>query len=182
MVFEMLAGMGQNGRFLVRYIIIITAISWLFMVTAVSHAYTFPTTTIPAEGETVRGTPRRVVMQFSQPLEPTRSQIQVFDSQGSRVDQQNCGIDVSDPQRSTMVINLKPDLPTGSYTVRWTAVSAETNDTLNGQYQFTIAPTAWQMAGRGAIITAVVLFALGGWGSFAFTYHRLQQMNKATEA
>ncbi len=180
----MLAGMGQNGRFPVRHIFIIIAIFGLFMATAVSHAhvsyaYTFPTTTTPAEGETVRGTPRRVIMQFSQPLEPTRSQIQVFDSQGGRVDQHNCGIDVSDPQRSTMVVNLQPDLPTGSYTVRWTAVSAETNETLNGQYQFTIAPTVWQLAGKGILITAAGLFAFGGWAGFALTYRRLQQLKKA---
>lgn len=182
----MLAGMGQNGRFPVRQIIIIFTFFWLFMAAAVSHAhtfytYTFPTTTTPAEGETVRGTPRRVVMQFSQPLEPTSSQIQVFDSQGRRVDQQNCGIDVSDPQRSTMVVNLLPDLPPGSYTVRWTAVSAETNETLNGQYQFTIAPTVWQLAGKGILITTALLFAFGGWAGFALTYRRLQQLKKVTE-
>jgi copper transport protein len=181
----MLAGMGQNGRFPVRHLIIIFTLFWLLVATAVSHAlvsYAFPTTTTPAEGETVRGTPRRVVMQFSQPLEPTSSQIQVFDSQGSRVDQQNCGIDVSDPQRSTMVVNLRPDLPAGSYTVRWTAVSAETNETLNGQYQFTIAPTVWQLAGKSILITAAGLFAFGGWAGFAFTYHQLQQLKNENGA
>lgn len=154
---------------------------WLMVQnTAVSFAaYAMPTQSSPAAGDVIRSSPRRVVITFSEALEHIGSEIQVFDPDGRRVDLQNCGIDVSDPWGTTMVVNLRSDLAMGPYTVRWTTIAAESGELLSGQYQFTIAPSIWQYVMFVGAAVVGLITVTGGWVGFGVTYRRLRRLEQA---
>jgi copper transport protein len=145
-----------------------------------AQAYGVPIQSLPAEGSTVRNSPGYVSITFSSALDPFASQIEVYDEQGNKVDRDDCGIDVADPSRTTMVSTLMPDLEPGVYTVRWTTVAdsggKDDGYLVQGQYEFTIAPSFAQIA--LIVVTAVLafLFVAGGWLGFGLTYRRLRQV------
>ncbi len=148
-----------------------------------AQAYATPVLSAPYEGEVVRKAPAYVMVAFSEPVDPFASQIEVFDANGRKVDRNDCGIDVADPSRKTMISTLESDLPTGVYTVHWTTVadgdSQEEGYTIKGQFEFTIAPPLYQVALAGIAIILGFLFVTGGWVGFGLTLRRLRRLEAA---
>jgi methionine-rich copper-binding protein CopC len=95
----------------------------------------------PADGAHLDQAPERVVATFSEELDSSLSSLLVEDVQGTQVDSGNGGVDLNDLDHLTMVASL-PLLPTGTYTVRWDAVSAEDGDDTEGAFTFTIGSGA----------------------------------------
>jgi methionine-rich copper-binding protein CopC len=65
---------------------------------------------------------------------PAFSTLQVQDSQGKQVDNKDAHLDA---QNKSLFIVTTPQLPPGTYTVTWQAVSVDTHKT-QGKFKFTV--------------------------------------------
>ena len=88
----------------------------------------------PRVGSTVTNSPTGIKIWFTQELEPAFSTLQVQDAQGKEVDKKDAHLD--DKDKSLFLVSL-PQLPSGTYTVIWHAISVDTHKT-QGQFEFTI--------------------------------------------
>ena len=70
----------------------------------------------PSPNSVLDEAPDRVVIWFTEPLEPMLSEIRVLDSLGNRVDDGASSVDPNDP--TVMSVGLGP-VPDGTYTVAW---------------------------------------------------------------
>jgi methionine-rich copper-binding protein CopC len=86
----------------------------------------------PPAGAMVPGTPLVLKVWFTQEL-MRASTIVIVDESGARVDLGDGRVDLDDPDRKVMLITV-PELPTGSYTVYWSTVSAEDGHTGCGAF------------------------------------------------
>lgn len=93
----------------------------------------------PAPGSVVNAAPRVVRTWFTDELEPHRSAISVWDGHGRRADDGKGGVDLNDLDRKSMIAQLKPLSP-GTYSVKWTAVSADDLNVATGTFRFTVRP------------------------------------------
>ena len=89
----------------------------------------------PAVNSVVEESPERVTVRFTEPLEPALSEIQVFDTQGIRVDRQDSVVDPSDPL--LMSVSVEP-LADGTYTVAWKNVSTVDGHRVRGAFVFSV--------------------------------------------
>jgi methionine-rich copper-binding protein CopC len=87
----------------------------------------------PGAGAVVASPPKEIVLEFSEPLEPTFSGAAVSDAAGRDVEAARAVI-----QGGSMHVALNP-LPAGRYRVVWRAVSVDTHRT-EGSYSFTVKP------------------------------------------
>lgn len=99
-----------------------------------AQAHAFIDHSDPAVGSTVLAAPKVVNIWFTQELEPAFSWIKVTDKSGAAVNDGSSFIDASNNQE--MDIKLKP-LPTGTYTVKWHALSVDTHTT-QGDFTFQV--------------------------------------------
>jgi methionine-rich copper-binding protein CopC len=88
----------------------------------------------PKVGSTVTNSPPEIKIWFTQNLEPAFSKLEVQDAQGKEVDKKDAHLDGKD--KSLFLVSL-PQLPAGTYTVIWHAVSVDTHKT-QGTFHFTI--------------------------------------------
>jgi methionine-rich copper-binding protein CopC len=93
----------------------------------------------PAEGEELVRAPDEVRLSFVEPVEASFRPIEVYDSDGDRVDGDDARSDPNDP--STVVASVQEGLPAGSYTVRWIVTSAD-GDPVSGEYAFSVSESS----------------------------------------
>ena len=89
----------------------------------------------PKVGNTLTNSPTEIKIWFTQNLEPAFSTLEVRDPQGQEVDKKDAHLD--DKDKSLFLVSLPQQLPTGTYTVIWHAVSVDTHKT-QGRFEFTI--------------------------------------------
>jgi copper transport protein len=92
----------------------------------------------PRDEEMRPDAPDRIIVRYDQELETRHSTLQVFDAEGRLVDKGGGRVDLNDPDHASMVVGLPVPLPSGSYTVRWTAISAEDGDRTEGRFVFRV--------------------------------------------
>lgn len=92
----------------------------------------------PESGQVLEESPDMVSTGFSEELDSQMSSLQVVDSAGLQVDAGDGGLDLDDLEHKTMLVSLPSSLPDGTYTVQWTAVSAEDGDAEEGQFTFIV--------------------------------------------
>ena len=100
-----------------------------------AEAHAFLDHAEPRVGSTVTGSPSVVKIWFTEELEEAFSKIQVFDATGKEIDKKDVKVDSAD--KSLMSVSV-PNLPTGTYKVKWSAVAVDTHHT-TGTYTFTVA-------------------------------------------
>jgi methionine-rich copper-binding protein CopC len=100
---------------------------------APAMAHAFLQHASPGAGATLAAAPKQIVLEFSEPLEPTFSGVGVTDAAGRDVDAAPAAI-----SGATMRVALKALAP-GRYRVRWHAVSVDTHRT-EGAYDITVKP------------------------------------------
>ena len=127
---------------------------------------------VPAAGSIVAAAPATVRLSFSEPVEVAPDALIVLAPDGSRVDARNAAVAADD--RSEVGVTLQP-ASRGTYSVRWSAVSAD-GHAISGTFQFSVGlPSAvaaaaaappdtstdlWlQAAGRWLHLVALVLLA-----------------------
>jgi copper resistance protein C len=89
---------------------------------------------IPAPGSSVETAPGEVILDFTEPLEPALSLIEVRDAGGGRVDDGASRVALGDGKR--LSVALKP-LRSGSYKVLWRVTSIDTHRS-EGSFEFTV--------------------------------------------
>ena len=87
----------------------------------------------PGAGARVAPSPRKVLLNFTEKLEPVFSSVAVTDRSGRSVEAGAVAV-----SGKSMEVSLRP-LPPGNYRVAWHAVSVDTHRT-EGAYSFTIKP------------------------------------------
>ncbi len=95
----------------------------------------------PAFDSEVDQLPERIELWFTQELAPG-STATVTGPDGGRVDNDDAAIDLFDPDRSLLVLSMQAELQPGEYTVEWTTVSGEDDDTETGTFVFAFTPAA----------------------------------------
>ena len=90
---------------------------------------------VPSPNSVLDEAPERVVIWFTEPIEPSLSEIRVLDSLGARVDD---GASFVDPNDATaMSVGLGP-IPDGTYTVAWKNVSTVDGHRVRGAFVFSV--------------------------------------------
>ena len=87
----------------------------------------------PGAGATLRQSPVKIALSFTEQLEPVFSGVAVTDASGRSVEASSPVI-----AGKSMIAPLRP-LPPGRYRVEWHAVSVDTHRT-EGAYSFTVRP------------------------------------------
>jgi copper transport protein len=105
-----------------------------FVPNAAAHA--LPVKTNPSARELVQAPPPRVVIQFSENVNPEVASIRVLDQARRPVDSNDTQVDPTDPR--TVSVSL-PLLKSGTYTVVWRVQSADDGHVSSGSYYFQIA-------------------------------------------
>ena len=90
----------------------------------------------PAPNSVIDASPSRITIWFTEPLEPSLSAIEVLDSQGNRVDNDDSTVNPSDP--TVMYVTLQDDLPNGAYTVVWRSLSTVDSHTIRGTFFYSV--------------------------------------------
>jgi methionine-rich copper-binding protein CopC len=100
-----------------------------------AFAHAFLGRASPSAGTELKTAPKAVTIEFTEPVEPRFSSIEVRDSSGARVD---TGSPHAAGKPTSIAVDLKP-LPPGTYIVVWRAASVDTHKT-EGKYIFTVLP------------------------------------------
>ena len=90
----------------------------------------------PAPNSVLNTPPSRITIWFTEPLEPSFSAIEVLDSRGSRLDNDDSAVDPRDP--TVMYVTLQDDLPNGTYTVAWRNLSTVDGHTIRGTFFYSV--------------------------------------------
>jgi copper transport protein len=90
---------------------------------------------VPENGSQERRPPARVILYFSEPVEPKLTNIEVFDVDRNRVDEEDVAVDSSDPKIASVGV---PTLDPGLYTVEFSNVSTVDGHPWSGIFQFII--------------------------------------------
>lgn len=101
---------------------------------ALAHAY--PTSARPAENSRLAAPPPKVVILFTERLEPHFTRLEVLDAQGKRVDKGDVRVGPRNGRRLSVDL---PKLVPGTYRVVWHATSVDAHQT-KGSYLFTVLP------------------------------------------
>lgn len=91
----------------------------------------------PEAGSSLETAPDRIELWFSEEL-AEGSTAQVVGPGGIRVDNNDGAVDLYDPERKHLVVTLAGGLPAGEYTVNWTTLSGEDDDTHTGSFTFVV--------------------------------------------
>jgi methionine-rich copper-binding protein CopC len=105
-----------------------------FVPSAAAHA--LPVKTDPSPRELVQAPPPRVVIQFSENVNPQVASIRVLDQARRPVDSNDTQVDPADPHIVSVSLPL---LKSGTYTVVWRVQSADDGHVSSGSYYFQIA-------------------------------------------
>lgn len=121
-------------------IVVALAIAMLSVQTADAQA-TLVASEPPADS-VIPATPDDVRVTFDTELDTELSRIEMVNATGSTI--ADGGVDLDDPDRASLTIDLPDDVPPGEYTVTWIVVAAEESaqTEVEGEYSFTIDPTA----------------------------------------
>lgn len=101
---------------------------------ACAHAHAFLEHADPRVGSQVQVSPTEVKLWFNEPLEEAFSTASVTDASGRRMDHADVHMDHSN--RRLMHVSVQ-NLPPGTYTVHWRAVSVDTHVT-QGTFGFRV--------------------------------------------
>jgi methionine-rich copper-binding protein CopC len=107
---------------------------WLLLSCAPALAHARLVQEQPADGATLTESPDRVELTFSEPVDAEFSPLEVRNSDGERVDEDNARIDPADAR--VLIVDLE-DLSEGSYTVEWRVTSID-GHVVEGRYEFAV--------------------------------------------
>ena len=115
--------------------VIITLLAAFALIPARAAAHANLAESDPAANSVLGSPPERVVIRFTEPLEPALSEIRVLDSLGERVD---LGDSALDPADLTIMSVSLGTLGNGAYTVAWRNVSTVDGHSVRGAFLFSV--------------------------------------------
>jgi methionine-rich copper-binding protein CopC len=92
----------------------------------------------PPDGAVLQHSPERVTAWFNDELQTSASSMEVIDAQGRPVNTGKAGVDLNDPNHTSMIAILPGALPSGRYTVRWSAASTDGHEGQHGTFAFQV--------------------------------------------
>jgi copper resistance protein C len=113
-----------------KFITRLTIITILLTATSV-WAHAFLDHAEPKVGSTINESPSQVTLWMTENLEPAFSKLQIYDAQGTEVDNKDIKVN-----GNIMKVSL-PKLAAGKYRVSWQVVAVDTHRT-SGTFDFTI--------------------------------------------
>ena len=102
----------------------------------------------PIANSVLDESPDRITIWFTEPMEARFSEIQVLNSTGARVDNEDSAVDAND--RTVMSVSLPP-LPDGTYTVAWRNLSTVDGHALRGAFIFSVGEPISELAAARSI-------------------------------
>jgi copper transport protein len=94
-----------------------------FSFPAFSSAHAYIIKSFPVDNQSLHQSPKSVSIEFSEEIQSSFHDLQVIDENGKRVDQGNEHIERNNSK--SLKANIKPNLPSGIYTIKWKVVSAD---------------------------------------------------------
>ena len=113
--------------------VLLAACWWLTAGSASAHANL--ASAEPSPNSELEEAPPRVIIWFTEPIEPSLSSIRVLDAAGKQVDDGNSAVDDLNPL--VMSVGLG-DVPDGTYTVAWKNVSTVDGHRVRGSFIFAV--------------------------------------------
>jgi len=100
---------------------LLVTILFLLLFPSISCAHAYIKKSTPFENEVIKKAPKKVTILFDEPIQKVFNSIQVFDSQGNRVDQKNGRINPQQP--AVLEVGLNKNLQNGIYRIEWKVIS-----------------------------------------------------------
>jgi copper resistance protein C len=117
-----------------RILLVSAAVALGGFISTQASAHAFLTTASPKVGSTVSASPREIVLNFTEGLEPAFSSVEVDGPSGAKI---AAGKPMISGAR--MVVTVTRPLASGVYKVVWHATAVDTHKT-QGSFNFTIKP------------------------------------------
>jgi copper transport protein len=137
------SGPGRRRRARAALVLIGIVLALLFGTAGPASAHAKVADTSPGDGAVVKVLPEHVTIRFTEPMTLPNGAIRVLAPNGERVDVGDAGPVGGDKETSR--IRLKKDLPKGTFTVSWRAVSADSH-LISGAFVFSVGkPSASQV-------------------------------------
>lgn len=115
-----------------RRLALVAALAAALLLAPAAAAHASLLSSTPRAGEAIPEAPARVVLHFSEPLDPSFSSVRVENSQGIRLDKGDLVL-----EGKTASVGV-PVLPKGIYHVRWQALSESDGHTTRGSTPFVV--------------------------------------------
>ena len=119
---------------LASLLVLLTSI-WLWLWPLGVSAHANLVSAEPAPNSELDDAPERIIIWFTEPLEPALSSIEVLDATGQRVDLDNSAVDDLNTQVMSVGVG---DIPDGTYTVAWKNVSTVDGHRVRGSFVFAV--------------------------------------------
>ena len=116
-------------------LLVLLSAFWLWLTPPEVSAHANLASAEPAPNSELESAPDRVIIWFTEPLEPALSSIQVLDTTGQRVDLDDSQVDDLNPL--VMSVSLG-EIPDGTYTVAWKNVSTVDGHRVRGSFVFAV--------------------------------------------
>ena len=108
---------------------------WWLLFPAHAEAHANLASSDPPVNSELETAPSRIIIWFTEPVEPALSEIRVLDAAGKRVDEGDSVVDDLNPL--AMSVGLS-DVPDGTYTVAWKNVSTVDGHRVRGSFVFAV--------------------------------------------
>ena len=129
---------GQRSRvsLALALLLLVLVSSWWVLTPREVSAHANLVSSEPAANSELEEAPDRIIIRFTEPIEPSLSNIQVLGASGQRVDLDNSVVDDLNPL--VMSVGVGDNIPNGTYTVAWTNVSTVDGHRVRGSFVFAV--------------------------------------------
>ncbi len=117
-------------------LLLVLVSSWWVLTPKEVSAHANLVSSEPAANSELEEAPDRIIIRFTEPIEPSLSNIQVLDASGQRVDLDNSVVDDLNPL--VMSVGVGDNIPDGTYTVAWANVSTVDGHRVRGSFVFAV--------------------------------------------
>ena len=114
---------------------LLAVLGWWLLFPAQAAAHANLVSSDPSANSELETAPSRIIVWFTEPIEPALSEIRVLDASGKQVDEGDSTVDDLNPL--VMSVGLG-DVPNGAYTVAWKNVSTVDGHRVRGSFVFAV--------------------------------------------
>lgn len=136
-----MSGMAVRGKVRITVLVVSCLLMLWSIAGSTAYAHANVIRSIPANGDTLATSPTTVIAWFDEQPNSVQSRLDVFDANLNQIDLRNTTVAAQDAHQ--LSVSLPANLPHGTYTVRWSAVSAIDGHRTAGTFVFGVgsAPT-----------------------------------------
>jgi copper transport protein len=120
---------------LLHFAFVLALLFVFFVYVSPAQAHANLLQSVPEANARLDRSPVQIELFFSEPIEEAFSTIEVLDSSGERVDNDDAQVDPADPTRMTATVRSLPD---GIYLVRWRNLSSVDSHIIEGSFPFAV--------------------------------------------